>query len=104
MYFISVGLIYYSFIIIAKHRFLKMEGSSSGTQSRSKKKNKPVGPIKIHTDGKPFGTHYDALADSIARHVTHCDEFSPVLSWPEHKNAGRVQRLYMELTVSYLAY
>ena len=80
-----------------------MEGSSS-QQSRSKKKSRPVGPICIHTDGKPFGPYYDALVDHLSRHVCHCDEFSPILSWTDHKHAGRVEVLYRELTVSYLDY
>ena len=83
-----------------------MEGSSSSSQqgSKSKKKNRLIGPIQIHANGKPFVPHYDALTDHIATHVSYCDEFSPILNWPEHKNTGRVERLYRELTISYLAY
>jgi hypothetical protein len=80
-----------------------MEGSSS-QQSKGRKKHRPIGPLDIHTDGTPYGIYYDALVDHMSRHVCHCDEFSPVLNWPEHKKAGRVQGLYMELTVSYFVY
>ena len=109
VYFMSIHdliflYIWCSFIIIVKHRCSKMEGSCSSQQSRSKKKNRPVGPIQIHTDGKPVGPHYDALVDHIARHVSYCNEFLSLLSWPEHKNTGRVEGLYRELTISYLAY
>jgi len=80
-----------------------MEGSSQQSGS-SKKKSRPVGPIRIHTDGKPFGPYYDALVDHLSWYVCHCDEFSPILTWTDHKHAGRVEVLYRELTVSYLDY
>lgn len=78
--------------------------SSSSYTGKSKKKNRPIGPISIHIDGRPFGPYYDALVERIGRHVCHCDEFRPDLTWPDHKLSGRVERLYIELTVSYLNY
>jgi len=48
-----------------------------------------------------YGPHYDALVDNISRHVCHADEFPPDLTWSDHKNAGRVHRLYMDMDVSY---
>ena len=75
--------------------------ASSSSSGRSKQKDRPVGPISIDGDGCPFGPHYDALIDRISRHVCHADEFPPDLGWPDHKKSGRVQRLYLEMTVSY---
>ena len=69
--------------------------------SSSKRKNRPVGPISIHGDGKPYDIHYDALIDNISRHVCHADEFPPALTWPDHKNSGRVENLYRDMAVSY---
>ena len=80
------------FIIIVKTGF-KMASSS-------KRENRSVGPISIHGDGKSYDIHYDAFVDHISRHVCHADEFPPALTWPDHKNSGRVERLYRELTVS----
>lgn len=78
----------------------KMAASSSHYVGRSKRKNRPIGPISIDAAGHPFGPHYDALTQRISRHVCHCDEFPPALSWPEHKAVGRVERLYRDMTVS----
>ena len=77
----------------------KMAASSS---SQSRIKTRLVGPFQIDGDGFPFGPHYDALPDRINRHVCHCDEFSPALTWPDHKNSGRIEALYHELVVSYV--
>jgi len=73
---------------------------AASSSSQSRRKTRPVGPIQIDGDGCPFGPHYDALSDRISRHVCHCDEFSPALTWPDHKNSGRVEALYHELAVS----
>jgi hypothetical protein len=79
-----------------------MASSSQGSSSR--RKHRPVGPVEIGADGLPFGPHYEALAERISQHVRHCDEFSPALTWPAHKSAGRVQSLYEELAVSIIMF
>ena len=82
------------FITIVKTG-LKMASSSS------KRKNRPVGPISIDGDGRLYDLHYDALVERIGRHVCHADEFPPALIWPDHKNSGRVEKLYGDMAVSY---
>ena len=79
-----------------------MASSSQGSASR--KKARPVGPLEIDDDGCPFGPHYDALAERISQHVCHCDEFSPALTWSEHKTSRRVQALYEDLAVSIIMF
>ena len=75
--------------------------SSSSSTSKSKRKDRPVGPISLDGHGQPYGPHYDALIDRISRYVCHDDEFPPDLTWSDHKNAGRVHRLYMDMDASY---
>jgi len=70
------------------------------SSSQSRRKTRPAGPIQIDGDGYPFGPHYDALSNRISHHVYHCDEFSPTLTWPDHKNSWTVEALYHELAVS----
>ena len=67
--------------------------SSSSQGSASRKKVRPMEPISIGDDGQLFGPHYDALTERISSHVCHCDQFSPILKWADHKRAGRVQDL-----------
>ena len=73
---------------------------AASSSSQSRRKTRPVGPIEIDGDGCSFGPLYDTLSDHISQHVYLCDEFSPALTWPDHKNSGRVEALYHELTVS----
>ena len=89
-----------SCLIIIVRTSLKMTSSSS-LAGRSKRKDRLVGPISIDDKGCPYGPHYDALIDRISRHVCHADEFPPDLTWPDHKKSGRVQRLYLDMAVSY---
>src|SRR3954470_4452798 len=79
-----------------------MASSSQGSASR--KKARPVRPISIDDDGYPFGPHYDALTDHISSHVCHCDQFSPILKWADHKRVGRVQALYKDIAVSIIMF
>ena len=78
--------------------------ASSSQSSASRKKDKPVGPIDIDEEGRPYGPHYDALTERISSHVCHCDQFSPILTWADHKRAGRVQTLYEDITVSIIMF
>ena len=81
-----------------------MASSSSQAGNASRKKAKPIGPIYIGEDGLPHGAHYPALTEPISTHVCHCDEFSPILTWSDHKRAGRVQSLYEDLAVSIIMF
>src|SRR3954466_8325246 len=79
-----------------------MASSSQGSASR--KKARLVGLISIDDDGHPFGPHYNALTERISSHVCHCDQFSPILKWADHKRAGRVQALYENIAVSIIMF
>jgi len=81
-----------------------MASSSSQAGSAARKKARPIGPILISEEGLPYGDHYAALTDRISTHVAHCDEFSPILTWSDHKRAGRVQSLYEDLAVSIIMF
>ena len=63
-----------------------------------------IGPMQIDTDGYLYGIYYDALSKRVSRHVCHFDELSSALTWPDHKNSGRVEALYHELALSYLGH
>ena len=92
--------IYYTAILKLRKKVLKWHQPPVQPASLSEK-NRPVGPISLDGKGHPYGPHYDALVERINQHVCYAVEFSPALTWPDHKNSGRVHRLYLDMAVSY---